>query len=168
MGKKVPDSITEISQGDWEKTPESVKRLIANLIEKIEQLSSRIAVLEQEHAALKAEYQLLKEQLMQNSQNSSKPPSQDLGKGFKAKAKQKGLKKPGGQPGHQGHQRPLYPPEQCQSVQDYYPETCIQCGESLNGEDSAPYRVQIVEIPKVPPQVDEHRFHCLECEHCSA
>jgi len=39
--------------------------------------------------------------------------------------------------------------------------------ERLAGEDSNPYRIQIVEIPKVVPQVSEHRFHALACGHCS-
>jgi len=40
------------------------------------------------------------------------------------------------------------------------------CGESLEGEDPQPYRHQIVEIPPVVAQVEEHRFHQLECPGC--
>lgn len=166
MEENPANSISELSQAEWEKTPENVKRLVANLIGQIEQLTGRIEPLEQQYEALKAENQLLKEQVKQNSKNCSKPPSQDVGKGFKPKHKQEGKKKPGAQPGHEGHERWLYPIEQCQSVKDYYPDTCIECGEPLAGEDSEPYRVQIVEIPKVVPQVSEHRFHCRPCERC--
>jgi transposase len=95
---------------------------------------SRIEPLEQQYEALKAENQLLKEQIQQNSKNSSKPPSQDMGKGFKAKPKQEGKQKPGAQPGHEEHERRLYAIEQCQSVEDYYPDTCIECGETLTGQ----------------------------------
>lgn len=163
MSKNGPNTIDEISPQDWEQTPESVKRLITNLAE---QMGRRIAALEEQCAALKAENQMLHEQLKRNSKNSSKPPSQDIAKGFKPKPKAEGKKNRGGQAGHDGHQRPLYSIEQCQSVQDYYPERCIKCGEVLGGEAGEPYRVQIVEIPKIVPEVVEHRFHCRGCEHC--
>lgn len=152
-------SIDEISEEDWQRTPERVKQLVINLIRRIEQL-------EQQYAELKAENELLKEQLKQNSQNSSKPPSQDGKKGFKAREKKAGKKKRGGQPGHEGHERALYSPEECQSIEEHYPEHCIECGERLEGEDPEPYRVQVVEIPKVRPEVVEHRFHCLKCHEC--
>ncbi|MGH2413309.1 MAG: IS66 family transposase [Microcystaceae cyanobacterium] len=152
-------SVDEISQADWDKTPESVKRLVRGLIGRIEQL-------EQQYEELKAENQLLKEQVKQNSSNSSKPPSQDKSKGFKPKEKRREKKQPGGQPGHPGHERSMYPIEQCQSVKDYYPEICIDCGEPLTGKDTQPYRIQVVEIPEIVPQVSEHRFHALRCQHC--
>lgn len=148
--------------------PESVKRLVVNLIERNEQFGKRVEALERQYEELKAENQLLKEQLQINSTNSSKPPSLDVGKGFKAKAKKQGKKKTGGQPGHEGHERRLYPIEQCQWVEEYYPDACIVCGEPLVGKDSEPYRVQIVEIPPVVPQVIEHRFHGLSCKQCGA
>lgn len=163
MSKNGPNTIDEISAEDWDKTPESVKQLITNLME---QMGRRIAALEEQCAALQAENQMLKEHLKRNSKNSSKPPSQDIAKGFQPKPKTEGKKNRGGQIGHEGHPRPLYTIEQCQSVQDYYPERCIECGEILRGEAGEPYRVQIVEIPKTVPQVAEHRFHCRGCERC--
>jgi Transposase IS66 family/Family of unknown function (DUF6444) len=51
-----PNFLTEITETDWEKTPESVKKLIARL-------EQRIAALE--------------EQVKRNSKNSSQPASQD-------------------------------------------------------------------------------------------
>jgi hypothetical protein len=167
MEQSSPNPVNEISQSDWEQTPESVKRLVANMLEQIEQLSSRMELLERQSEALNAENQLLKEQVEQNSQNSSKPPSQDVAKGFKRKQPQpEGKKKRGAQVGHEGHAGRLYPIEQCQRVEDYYPPSCANCGERLTGTMSDPYRVQIVEIPKVEPQVSEHRFHCRQCEQC--
>lgn len=169
MVENLPPDINEISSEDWQQTPESVKRLVVHLLQQIEQvgrLVERVEQLERQYEEVKCENQLLKEQLQLNSKNSSKPPSQDRGKGFKAKEKQPGKKQPGGQAGHVGHERRLYPIEQCQSVEEHYPDACIVCGESLAGKDSEPYRVQIVEIPPVVPQVIEHRFHSLSCEHC--
>ena len=63
MEQRLPESAEEISQSDWEKTPESVKRLVMNLIERDEQLGKRVEALEQRYEELKAENQLLKEQL---------------------------------------------------------------------------------------------------------
>lgn len=159
MEENAISSINKLSQSDWDQTPESVKQLVATLISRMEQL-------EQQYEELRTENQLLKEQLQLNSKNSSKPPSQDMSKGFKPKQKRQGKKKPGAQPGHQGHERPLYPLEQCQQVEEYYPDSCIECGEPLEGRDSKPYRIQIVEIANVLPQVSEHRFHCLSCQRC--
>ena len=159
MAEKSPPSIDEISHADWDKTPESVKQLVKSLIGRIEHL-------EWQYEELKGENHLLKEQVKQTSKNSSKPPSQDLSKGFKAKEKKQGKQKPGGQIGHIGHEGALYPVEQCQSVKDHYPDSCIECGEALKGNDSEPYRIQVVEIPPVVPQVSEHRFHSLQCQRC--
>jgi hypothetical protein len=163
MEENPAPSINDVSQADWDKTPESVKRLVANLIE---QFARRVEQLESQYQELKAENQLLKEQVQQNSSNSSKPPSQDRGKGFKPKERKQGSKKRGGQPGHEGHERPLYPVEQCQSIEDHYPSECVYCGEFLAGEDSEPYRIQTIEIPKIAPEVREHRFHALCCQRC--
>ncbi|NJK36470.1 MAG: hypothetical protein HC920_01085 [Oscillatoriales cyanobacterium SM2_3_0] len=119
MSKNKPKAINEISQSDWEKTPESVKRLVSNLVERIERLEQQYEELKAENQELKAENQLLKERLKQNSKNSSKPPSQYQGKGFKVKEKKRVQKKRGGQPGHEGHERKLYPIEECQRVEEY-------------------------------------------------
>jgi hypothetical protein len=169
MLENLPPPIDEIRPEDWEKTPESVKRLVTNWLEQmgqIRQLVERIEQLERQYEEVKAENQLLKERVKQNSKNSSKPPSQDLGKGFKVKQKRQGKQNPGAQPGHEGHERPFYSVEQCQSVEDHYPSECIYCGEPLGGEDHEPYRIQSVEIPKVVPEVREHRFHALRCQRC--
>ena len=140
--------------------------MVGNLIEQIEQSVGRIEHLEQQYEELKAENQLLREQVKQTSKNSSKPPSQDVSKGFKVKGKQESGKQRGAQLGHKGHERRLYPIEQCQSVEEHYPDECLQCGGRLKGEDTQPYRIQVIEIPKIVPQVSEHRFHALSCERC--
>ena len=144
--------LAEISEADWANTPERVKQLVKRLVEQI--------------AALEAGQQALQEQIQRNSQNSSQPPSQDAPKGFEPKPKKKSGKARGGQPGHAGHAQELYPPEQCADSEDHYPETCIECGHSLQGEDTHPYRCQIIELPPLQPVVFEHRFHALECPCC--
>jgi hypothetical protein len=75
MSKNGPDTIGEINLRNWEQTPDRVKRLITNLME---QLGRRVAALEEQCAALKAENQILKEQVKLYSKNSSKPPAQEI------------------------------------------------------------------------------------------
>jgi transposase len=157
MSQNVPTPLDEISEADWAQTPESVKRLVRSLLGRIEQL-------ERQYEELKAENALLPEQVKQNSQNSSKPPSQDVSS-WKAKEK-KPKGKRGEQFGHEGHPAKLYPVEQCQLLEDYYPKQCIECGAALPGSDPDPYRVQRLEIPPVVPIVHEYRFHALTCGCC--
>ena len=127
----------------------------------LQQLQSKVELLE-------AENQLLREQVNRTSANSSQPPSQDPPSGFKPSQKTKSGKKRGAQPGHEGHERRLYSLEQCDKVTDYYPETCWYCEAPLQGEDPVPYRHQVVEIPPVKLQIEEHRFHQLTCAGCGA
>lgn len=159
MSENVPNPINEISEEDWAQTPESVKRLVRSLLGRIEQL-------ERQYEEVKAENEVLREQVKRNSKNSSRPPSQDVSTGFKPYEKKAKGKQRGAQFGHEGHENKLYPVEVCETVEDYYPERCIECGEVVQGSDSAPYRVQKVEIPPVAPVVSEHRFHGLTCERC--
>lgn len=158
MSENVPTRIEEISDSDWAQTPESVKR---SLLGRIEQL-------ERQYEELQAENAMLREQLQRNSQNSSKPPSQDLRKGFKPKEKKGNGKSRGAQFGHEGYEQKFYPVEQCETVENHYPQRCIECGASLQGHDLDPYRVQHIDIPPVAPVVSEHRFHALSCEQCGA
>lgn len=152
MEEQPPIFLSEISEADWEKTPESVKKLIAGLVERM--------------ARLEEGQQHLQEQVKRNSKNSSQPPSQDVAKGFKAKPKEKSSKPRGGQVGHTGHQQELYPPEQCEEIKEHYPSHCCECRHELSGEDATPQRCQIVELPPLQPMVIEHRFHALECPGC--
>ena len=85
MSETVAVSIEPISDSDWAQTPDSVKR---SLLGRVEQL-------ERQCEELKAENAMLRQQFERNSQNSSKPPSQDICKGFKSKEK-KGKGKPRG------------------------------------------------------------------------
>ena len=158
MSETVPASMEQISESDWAQTPDSVKR---SLLGRIEQL-------EQQYEELKAENVMLREQIGRNSQNSSKPPSQDPHKGFKPKAKQEKGKPRGAQFGHEGYEQKFYPVEQCEKVEHHYPQRCIECGAHLQGDDLNPYRVQHIDIPPVAPVVREHRFHALRCAGCGA
>lgn len=140
----------QIPQSDWNATPESVKAVVTVL-------SERLGYIE--------------EQLKQNSQNSSGPPSSDndgLAKPEKSNGKKKKKSKPKPRKTSSGEKKTkrLYPLEACKEVHRHVPENCQHCGEQLRGKDEQPYRHQIVEIPPLSTDVIEHQLHQLECDCC--
>src|SRR3990172_7518632 len=66
----------------------------------------------------------LKARLGLNPQNSSLPPSTQHPHARPQPPKRKSKKKRGGQPGHEKHQRPLIPTEECDDVQPLKPAEC--------------------------------------------
>ena len=158
MEKTVPELKAAISPEEWAQVPDSVLKLI-------EELVRRMDVVEQKMIQLQTENELLKEQLARTSANSSQPPSKNP-LTFKPNRKEPTGKKRGGQIGHIGHERKLYPIEMCQEVIDHYPEQCKKCGAEVIGSNSQVYRHQIIEVPPVQPIVIEHRFHLMTCTCC--
>jgi transposase len=165
--------LNAISATDWSSTPVSVQRLLLSLIERVEEQSRQITTLQAENtellagmALLRAENAELREQVSRNSGNSSQPPSTD--KGFKVSRKGKSGGRHGGQVGHAGHERLMFELDDCAEVIEHYPAQCAVCGTALSGEDPAPYRHQVVELPPLLPAVVEHRFHALVCPACEA
>ncbi len=116
----------------------------------------------EEIASLRERVAELEAQLAQSSRNSSKPPSSDGPATARSPSKPSGRKR-GGQPGHEGHERVMLPPDR---VVDYRPERCERCHAPLSGEDPAPKRWQVLELPRSKPEVTEHRAHALSCGAC--
>lgn len=111
----------------------------------------------------------LERRLVQNSRNSSRPPSTDgpqVERPARGKSK-KPTRKRGGQEGHEGKGRELLPAEDVSESFDHRPESCRCCGKPLVGDDPHPERFQTIEIPPVKPFVREDRFHSLTCS-CGA
>jgi transposase len=159
MEKTLPELMAAISSEDWAQVPASGLNLI-------EELVRRMDLLEQEVTALRTENDLLKEQLAKTSANSSLPPSKNP-QGFKPNRKEPTGKKRGGQVGHQGHERKLYPTEMCQEIIPYYPKQCSKCGsEIIAGSDIQPYRHQVIDIPPIHPIITEHQFYAVRCTCC--
>jgi transposase/IS1 family transposase len=148
-----------IDTEDWKQTPASVKKLVVQLSIQLEQLAQKLQDLQQSN-------QDLQEKVNRNSRNSHSPPGSDAPQIENKQKTKKFPQKRGGQPGHQGHSRDLYPIEECSSITDHYPSHCAYCGEKLTGFDPNPYRHQIVEIPPIQLEIAEHRRHQLECPHC--
>ena len=159
MEKTVPELIAAITPEEWEQVPVSVLTLILQLVRRMDKL-------EQEMGQLRAENELLKEQLARTSANSSQPPSKNS-LTFKPNRKEPTGKKRGGQIGHIGQERKLYPVEVCQEVIDHYTAQCSKCGSEVSESISSQvYRHQVVEVPPVQPIVIEHRFHPMTCTCC--
>jgi len=138
-----------ISEQDWQQTPPSVRLIVQSI------------------SVLQAEVAKLREQLQLNSANSSKPPSSDPPYNKKPRESKKSSgKKRGGQLGHPGHHRKPVPPENVSEFRVYKPEACSHCGDALSGDDPAPYRWQVTEIPPIELIITEHQMHRLACANC--
>lgn len=129
----------------------------------IEHYERRIAGLEAELAAVRAELEATKK----TPRNSSLPPSTEHPHARPAPPRNKSGRKPGGQPGHPKHERALIPTEQCQEVVQCVPGACRRCGKPLAGSDPEPRRHQVWDVPKIQPLVTEYQLHRLTCPCCS-
>ena len=119
----------------------------------------------EEVTALKAEIKELREKLNSNSNNSSKPPSQDPFR--KSRSSQPSGKKPGGQPGHPGHKRKVYPSEQVMKTINLKPDNCSQCGSTNFNESSISVECrQVVELPVIQPEVTQYNIYTCKCSEC--
>jgi len=111
----------------------------------------------------------LERRLKRDSRNSSLPPSHDppwLGK--RGRSRGRGRKQ-GGQPGHVGRGRALFPIERVTEVVDHWPRRC-GCGHVFDdGErepSGAPARHQVAELPPLAVEISEHRLQRACCPDC--
>src|SRR5215470_6387962 len=135
----------------WEQTPPEVRAYIGTLEARV--------------VALEAMVQALQEQLKQDSRNSSRPPSSDSPASQRPK-RPRGQRRRGGQPGHPGHTRTLISVEDVDEVVPLKPDRCRGCQAPLAGDDPAPFRHQVIEIPPIKPVVTEYQWHQLVCPAC--
>jgi transposase len=127
----------------------------------------QLAALVVEQAALieelRAEVVELKRRLAQNSRNSSRPPSSDgLAKPPPKSLRRPSGRKPGGQPGHQGHH--LERVERPDEVIRHVPACCGGCGGDLaGGEPAGEEARQVFDLPAARLAVVEHRAQRRRC-----
>jgi transposase len=141
--------------------------LILALQQEIQALRRENDELRSQLTALATELGQMQERIGRSSRNSSRPPSSD-GPGFKPPERRKSSgRKRGGQPGHPGSGPELLPIERVDEVVEHHPDACRRCSTLLDGEDPAPVRHQVIEIPPITPLVIEHRLHRLVCPCCS-
>jgi transposase len=144
MSSSNVEPITIPPEIEAEMTP-AVRIFVKSLLDRIAKLEARVGL---------------------NPQNSSLPPSSQHPHDRPQTPKRKSKKKRGGQPGHEKHERPLIPTEECDDVQTLKPAECRRCGAKLAGCDSDPLRHQVWELPKIEPIVTEYQRHRLACPRC--
>jgi transposase len=139
------------------------------VVEALVALSERLEAQDAQLAALSERVEELEQRLKRDSSNSSLPPSHDPPwLGNRGRARGTGRKQ-GGQPGHPGHGRELFPLERVTEVVDHWPKRC-SCGHVF-GEDErersgTPARHQVAELAPLAVEISEHRLQRLCCPHC--
>lgn len=135
------------------------------------QLDDALALLAQQQEQLGQLRQQLADstaKLNTNSSNSSLPPSSDRFHSKRRPPRSPDLpaKKRGAQPGHSRQQRLLVPADQVRAIIPCIPSACRRCGKPLAGNDPAPLRHQVAELPVVVVDVLEYQLHRLTCPCC--
>jgi transposase len=133
---------------------------------------SRCSELQQSNLALQAEndqlraaLEDLKDQLAEAKKDSStshKPPSSDLVKPPRTPT----TGEPGAQPGHPGHFRSPYHPEELTGSFDYRHGQCPDCGGELDTLPEPVRIIQQVDVREIQPSIEEHRSYAGWCPHC--
>lgn len=134
--KMSPEEIERVSHS----SPSEIATILTRLLERIDQLEQEVAE--------------LKRQLVQTSQNSSKPPSSD---NFR---KPTNLRKPGGKKGApKGHPGQTLHAVDCPDAVVIHPVTvCSHCWASLDDEPSQGHEArQVFDLPPPRIRLTEHR-----------
>ena len=152
------DTPAALSSDLWERIPPEAQAYIRALELRLSALETRVQTLQEHNRALQ-------ERLHQNSRNSSRPPSSDPPQSPRPR-RPRGQRRRGGQPGHPGHTRTLLPVEEVDEVVVLKPDRCSGCHALLWGDDPAPFRHQVIEIPPIQPVVTEYQWHQLVCAGC--
>ena len=143
------DAPPPLSVDDLAATPPAAIAFLGWQSEQIVRLTARIAELEAKLGMTPA--------------NSSKPPSSTHPHEKPPPSKPQSKRQRGGQPGHDKHDRPLIPAEECAAVIPVVPSVCRRCGQALTGVDPEPLRHQVWELPEIQPIVTEYQRHRLVC-----
>jgi transposase len=157
-----PFNLLGVSAADWAQTPDSVQLALLSLLDIVRGQSARLRELE-------TLVRDLQTKLGQTSRTSSKPPSSDPPSAPPAPPRPSRGRKAGGQVGHDGHQRPLAPPDQVQEPIELQPQHCPTCQMALATDlpDAAPLRrTQVWELPPLAPIITEYRQHSVCCPQC--
>ena len=149
---------------------EELRRKVAEREKQIADAEKQIADAEKQIADLERQLAGRKK----NSTNSSKPPSSDglAGEQRPRGRKHKSRRKPGAQPGHPGHHRPLVPAGEVSAIEVLLPKQCRHCGGKLTQKpgkvttEGEPRRHQVTEVPPVKAHITEYQFPNVICGDC--
>ena len=128
-------------------------------------LKEEVLLLREEVLLLRAQVKELLEKLNTNSNNSSKPPSQDSNR-------QKRTNKPtgktrGGQIGHKGHGRQLISEEEVNQIIDVKPHSCPNgCSVGFDAQSIFIEVRQVFELPEIAIEVTQYNIHTCKCNFC--
>jgi len=122
--------------------------IIKKLLEEIERLKERIAILEK------------------HSGNSSKPPSSDIVKPPKDKDRRRKKRKIGAQKGHKKHSRTPFNKEQLDNIIEVKLEACPKCKGTIKRTNEPPKVHQQVDFNGKTLIITEYRRLQYQCDHC--
>ena len=139
------------------------------VVEVLLALAARVEAQDAQLAKLAERVGELEQRLKRDSHNSSLPPSQDPPWAAKRGRSRGTGRKRGGQPGHVGHGRSLFPVERVREVVEHWPQRC-GCGHVFGADEQepsgAPARHQVAELPPLAVEISEHRLQRLCCPDC--
>ncbi|HXL44623.1 MAG TPA: IS66 family transposase [Gaiellaceae bacterium] len=134
-------------------------------------LLMRIGELVEANRRLEARVAELERRLKRSSRNSSLPPSQDPPSAPPRPRRPGSGRERGGQPGHEGKNRPLLPLERVDEVVEHWPERCRACAHVFSPDErvdaAAVQRHQVCELPPTAVTLSEHRLHRVCCPECA-
>ena len=139
-------------------------------VARIAELERLLAVANERLAAMEAQLKRMADSLAKlTSRNSSLPPSQDPPGTIRPTKPPTGRRR-GGQPGHKGHRREMLSADRVTAVIDHDPAECGGCAGPLRGRPriGRPERHQRIDLPRIEPEVVEHRCHAKRCACCGA
>jgi transposase len=134
----------------------------AQLQAQLDQQSARVQDLQTEAAGVQHRLDDLSKQQPPRPRDQEEP---------KPPPKSPSGRKPGGQPGHPPHPKPLLPADRVRETHTYVPEVCQHCNAALSANaqpnDPEPKRHQIIDIPKTVAFATEYQAHGRTCPCCS-
>jgi transposase len=141
----------------WEQTPPPAQEM------RLRQ-AAELAHLRAEVAQWPATVDAWARRLGRTSRTSSQPPSADPphARSQRARHEPRG-RRPGGQPGHEGQARAVVPVEVVDVVMPLRPGRCAHGQHLLRGEEPAPERHQVAEIPSMRPVITAYQVHRVVC-----
>jgi transposase len=133
---------------------EDLKRIVMMQAQEITRLMTKINVLEQE---------LERYTTRKDSNNSSMPPSKDENRLPRTSSlREKGGRKAGGQPGHDG--KTLKMTDNPDEIVDHRACFCPECGKDVSSQPFEFFgKRQVIDIPVIKQIVTEHRVYRCTC-----